>query len=74
MGIKISEFGIEVPGKVVRTIAESSDGIVTTITLDAKQAAVVHEATGAVLDFVSQQQELPMNDEVVEVKAKAVPK
>jgi hypothetical protein len=58
VGIKISEFGIEVPGKVVRT----TDGNTTTLTLNAEQARVVHDATGAVLEFVAQQQELPMGE------------
>ena len=63
MGVKINSFGIEVPGKVIRTIAETGDnGIVTTITLDAHQALVVHEATAAVLGFVAQQQELPLDE------------
>lgn len=60
MGIKISEFGIEVPGKVVRT----TDGDTTTLTLTAEQARVVHEATGLVLAFVDQQQELPLEPTV----------
>ena len=55
MGIKISEFGIEVPGKVVRT----TEGDTTTLTLNAEQARVVHDATGAVLEFVALQQKLP---------------
>jgi hypothetical protein len=64
MGVKINSFGIEVPGKVIRT----TNGNTTTITLDAEQARVVHEATGAVLEFVAAQQELPLE---VEAKAKA---
>ena len=51
MGIKISEFGVEVPGKVTRTV----EGDTTTLTLNAEQAKVIHEATGFVLEFVAAQ-------------------
>jgi hypothetical protein len=56
MGVKINSFGIEVPGKVTRTV---EDGV-TTITLNAEQAQVVHDATTAVLDFVALQEQLPL--------------
>lgn len=70
MGIRINSFGIEVPGKVVRIYDEASDS--TTITVDAKQAQVVHEATGAVLEFVASQQVLPL-DQAEEVPEQVAP-
>jgi hypothetical protein len=57
MAVRINSFGIEVPGKVVRTY----EGGVSTITLDAKQAQVIHDATKAVLDFVALQEQLPLD-------------
>jgi hypothetical protein len=57
MGVKINSFGIEVPGHVTRT----KEGDTTTLTLNAKQAQVVHDATKAVLDFVALQEQLPLD-------------
>jgi hypothetical protein len=71
MTVRISSFGIEVPGKVVRTYDEATG--FTTLTLDSAQATVVHAATTAVLEFTAsqgQQPELPLEDPEP-VKAKA---
>jgi hypothetical protein len=59
MAVKINSFGVEVPGAVVRKF----DGDTTVLTFDAEQARIVHEATGAVLDFLDAQQALPFEDD-----------
>jgi len=70
MAVRINSFGIEVPGKVIRTYDDAGDA--TTITLDAKQAQVVHDATQAVLDFVALQGQLPLDwDDKAKDKGKA---
>lgn len=53
MGIKISQFGIEVTGRVNRTYDEETN--VTTLTVDSEQAQEIHESTGEILDFIKRQ-------------------